>query len=189
MTKREIKIEQTTLQRLEKLSKPLEDADAVINRVLDEFERRQKPETYLPKEREPESEEEYEFTSEEELPDLTHTRVISASIDGVYIPKPRWRYLLNYALILVGKEVCAPNQIGTIFSLNITTGRKTDTGYAYLRDINISVQAADSNKTCRTLIKATRRLGVKVDIQFQWHAKDGAERPGKFGRIKIEPTG
>ena len=188
MTKKVIKIEQATFRRLGQHAETFESEDTLINRVLDEFEIRQKPKT-IPRKPEPTSEEEYEFTSEEELPDLTHTRVISASIDGVYIPKPRWRYLLNYALILVGKEVCAPNQIGTIFSLNIKTGCKTDTGYAYLRDINISVQAADSNKTCRTLIKATRRLGVKVDIQFQWHAKYGAERPGKFGRIKIEPTG
>ena len=87
-------------------------------------------------------------------------------------------------LILAGKRNYNASQIGRMFSLNVETGRRTDNGYTYLKEINISVQGTSANKTCKAMIQAAQQLEVVIDIQFQWRNNDKAERPGEFGRIK-----
>ena len=176
MPKREIKIEQDTFRRLEQHARPLEDADAVINKALDAFEERLQETGTTPRK--------YKNISERDIPDLTHTKVIKASIDGVPVQSPRWRYVLDQMLILAGKRNYDASQIGKMFSLNVEPGRRTDNGYTYLKEINISVQGTSANKTCQAMIQAARQLELVIDIQFQWRNNDKAERPGEFGRIR-----
>ena len=188
MTKKVIKIEQATFRRLGQHAETFESEDALINRILDAFEKQHpKPK---PTPRDPrEKFRDLEIISEKNLPDLKHTKIIRALVDGVPIQKLAWRYVLDQVLISTEKQNYDISQIARRVSLNIVTGFRKGKGYTYIEDINISVQGMSANKTCQASIQIAQKIGVEIDIRFQWNFKDKAQRPGEFGRIKIDPTG
>ena len=187
MTKRVIRIEQATFRRLGQHAETFESEDALINRILDAFEKQLRESK--PTHRKPRTKfREHKNVSENSLPDLKHTKVIRALVDGVPIQKLAWRYVLDQVLISAEKKNYDISQITKWVSLNTVAGFRKGKGYTYIEDINISVQGMSADNTCQASIQIARKIGVKIDIQFQWQLKDGAERPGKFGRIKIDPT-
>ena len=61
----------------------------------------------------------------------------------------------------------------------LSEGKKTDEGYSYLEDINLSIQGQDSNAACRGIVTMARYLKIRVELEFMWREKDGAAHPGK----------
>ena len=188
MTKREIKIEQATFRRLGKHAETFESEDALINRILDAFEKQHPKPKPTPIEQR-ETFREIEVISEKSLPDLKHTKIIKALVDGIPIQKLAWRYVLDQVLISAEKKNYDISQIARWVSLNIVTGFRKGKGYTYIEDINISVQGMSANKTCQASIQVARKIGVEIDIRFQWNFKAKARRAGEFGHIKIDPAG
>ena len=93
----EIRIEQTTFERLQCHAQPLIDTvDAVVNRALDALE------TGMPKRADQDPLRfQHEF-GPDSLPDLTHTKVLSAMLDGGEVARPNWNRLLVSARLETG---------------------------------------------------------------------------------------
>lgn len=177
----EITLEHTTFQRLQQHAKPLVDTpDTVINRAMDALEKLEEPTALSARQN----------TSEREIdpriiPNLTHTKVLDASIDGEVIQKPNWNSLLDLILIRVMNQLSDFNEVQKLCPVNMVKGRKEGEGYRHLPEIDISVQGLDANTACRTVVGAAKGLGIELDIGFLWRPNKKAAYPGERGRVRV----
>ena len=123
-----------------------------------------------------------------DLPRLTHTKMLDASIGGTQLLRPNWNGVLDETLRRVMKEVKDFDKLRTICPVNMVKGKKSDEGYNHLPDINVSVQGQDANGACRGIITAAQALGFAVNIGFMWRHKEGAVYPGERARLHIPAT-
>lgn len=178
----EMKIEHATFERLQRHARPLIDSvDMVVNRALDalEGERVRPPKkTTQPVDHDVEP---------DRLPDLTHTKLLTARLAGGEVAKPNWNRLLHLALVMAMRDMRDVDELRRWCPANMVAGQKMDDGYHYLPEADISVQGLSANEACGALTVTARGLGIAVDIVFLWRAKEGAAYPGKRGRLKITP--
>ena len=174
-------IEQSTFERLQRHAKPLVDTtDMVVNRALDVLENHERSAT----------QEVYQPITERQidprrLPDLTHTKVLDASLDGERFVKPNWNKLVEQILTRVMKRFQVFDELQKCCSVNMVQGRKQNEGYRYLVEIDVSIQGMPSNEACRALILATQRLKAELEITFMWRSKEGAAHPGERACLKV----
>ncbi len=152
--------------------------DMVINRALDALEQAASPDKA--QDAEPERR-----IDPRMLPNLRHTKVLSAKIDGEEIARANWNLLVFEMLHRVMKRVGDFDKLRQLCPANIIKGRKEDDGYNYLADLDVSVQGQDANGACRTVVSAAQGLGLALEITFMWRQKEGAAYPGEMGRIHM----
>jgi len=181
----QITIQDQTFERLQRYAKPFVDTpDTVISQALDALD--QLAGTVLNTNSNAGAERRIDPRA---LPNLTHTKVIEASIDGEVIGKANWNSLLDEMLRRAMKRVGTFEKLRRLCPVNMTKGRKEDEGYSYLSDIDISVQGQDANAACRTVVTTAQGLGLALDIGFMWRPKEAAAFPGERARIKVEGSG
>lgn len=121
-------------------------------------------------------------------PDLTHTKVVVASFNGKAINRPNWKQLVETAIIYGLKTIGDFSKLQRIAAANMVQGRKTNEGYHYLSEIDISVQGQDANNAWRSVSFIAQNLKVAAEVSFIWRNTDGAEQPGKPGTMRIHRT-
>ena len=172
----EIYIEKTTFQRLQQHAKPLVDTtDMVINRALDALELQGNGSADVVKHR----------LDPQDLPNLTHTTIIDASLSGQSLVKPNWTMLFDNLLISVMRQVDNFFELRKLCSVNMVQGRKKDKGYRHLVEIDISVQGMSANNTCRAIVAVAQNLNIELEITLMWRSKVGALHPGEKGRLCV----
>lgn len=182
----DISLSQTAFERLQRHAKPFVDTpESVILRALDALE--QYTAAPMP-ENDANGSPERQIDARD-LPRLTHTKLIDATIDGNRLAKPNWNSLLDEMLRQVMKRVDSFDELHRICPVNMIEGRKEDEGYGYLPDIDVSVQGQDSNGACRAVVTAAQTLGMNLDIGFMWRLKESAAYPGERGRIRVSGSG
>ncbi|ABS63234.1 hypothetical protein Plav_1615 [Parvibaculum lavamentivorans DS-1] len=184
MIEHEIRISAATFQRLQQHAVPFVDTtpEAVINRALDALEgtrpsvasRTSAPAPTMERRIDPRA-----------LPRLTHTKVLSAEIDGKFIERPNWNHLLDEILLIAAKRFRSFDELRSHCPANLVQGKKETDGFAYLQKIDLSVQRQDSNAACRTIVTLAERLGIALEISFIWRPKMDALYPGERGLIKL----
>lgn len=180
----EITIEQATFERLQLHAKPLVDTiDTVVNRALDALER---DTPVLPAQplRQPAMAPEREFDWRTP-PDVSHTKLSDAVLQGQHIDRPNWNLLLKRMLILAMEQLSDFDAVRRICPVNMMRGCKDDEGYRYLSEIDLSFQGASANDSLRALIAAARGLGIDFEIGFSWRQKESAAYPGERARLKV----
>lgn len=120
-----------------------------------------------------------------DLPRLTHTKLLDASICGMQLARPNWNGALDETLRRAMKEVKDFDRLRKICPVNMVRGKKNDEGYNHLPDLNISVQGQDANGACRGIVTAAQALGFEVNIGFMWRHKEDAAFPGERARLHI----
>ena len=177
----DVVIEQSTFERLQRHARPLVDTtDAVVNRALDALEHREGSPACG----------EGTGTAERSidprrLPNLTHTRVLNASLDGRSIAKPNWNRLLDRVLVLAKERLGTRGKLMRLCPARIVRGRKEDEGYHYLAEIDVSVQGLNANGACEALVAAVQGLGIALEVGFRWKPREGAAYPGEWARLRV----
>lgn len=120
-----------------------------------------------------------------DLPRLTHTKLLDASIGGTSLSRPNWNGLLDETLRRALKEVKDFDKLRRICPVNMIKGKKNDEGYNHLPDIDVSVQGQDANGACRGIVTAAQALGLDVNIGFMWRHKESAAFPGERARLHV----
>lgn len=177
----EISVQDPTFARLQRHAKPFIDTpESVINRALDALEaiRMSSPTA----DQTPDDERRIDTRH---LPNLTHTKVLSATIDGTMIEKANWNLLLDEILRRGMNRLGSFYKLRQLVPVNMVKGRKNDDGYSHLADISISVQGQDANSACRAIVTAAQGLGLTLDLVFMWRLKEGAAFPGERARLTI----
>jgi len=178
----DITIQQSTYERLERRAKAFVDTpDTVIMRALDALDEVEGEHAH-PNGRAPEAERRIDPRA---LPNLTHTKVLDASIDGKAVAKPNWNLLQDEMLRCAMKRLGRFEELRRICPVNMVQGRKDDEGYGYLPDIDVSVQGQDANGACRAAVTAAQALGVALEIGFMWRLKEAAAHPGERARMVV----
>ena len=67
----------------------------------------------------------------------------------------------------------------------MVAGMKTDQGYRYLSDIDVSVQGLDAQDAWRCVANLARTLGISVEIYFFWRDNPGAYLPGQSATLRV----
>ena len=177
----DIPIEQSTFERLQQHARPLVDTtDTVVNRALDALEHRvghpvpgDGPSVAVRQ------------IDPRNLPNLTHTKVLDASLDGKLVVKPKWNLLLDRVLIRAMKQLANLDELRKHCPANMVQGRKEDEGYRYLAGIDVSVQGLAANDASRALVAAAQSLRIELEITFMWRPKEDAAYPGEKARLTL----
>ena len=174
-----ISIEQKTFERLQDHAKPLVDTtDMVINRALDALEfqesggREDESDTVIT-----------QLVDPQDLPNLTHTKILSASVSGQCVVKPSWSKLFDSLLVTALKRTNNFIELRKLCLINMIQGRKVDAGYHHLAEIDISVQGMSANVVCRAIVAVAQYHNIGLNITFMWRCKDGALYPGEKRKL------
>ena len=180
-SKPEISIEQSTFERLQRHATPFVDTpDTVVNRALDALELRRRPAT--PRNG--------PFVTARQidprlLPNLTHTKVLDATLRGEHIDRPNWNQLVDRVLILAMEQRVDFDELRKLYPVNLVRGCKVDEGYRHLAEVDVSVQGLAANVAGRALVTLAQGLGIDFDVTFIWRSKEGAARPGERGHLSV----
>ena len=180
-----ITIEEATFERLQRNAKPLVDTtDMVVNRALDALEYGEDLVSSAGGRRSPVERQ----IDPKALPNLTHTKVLDASLNGERITKPNWNLLLERVLVYAMALLADFDELRSLCPANIVQGRKEDEGYRHLANINVSFQGMSANDACAALVIAAQNLRVEVEVVFVWRTRKGAAHPGEKARLHLPGT-
>lgn len=175
-----IQISQETFERLQSHAQPLVDTtETVINRALDALDHQNIVPPPTPKRRQGELQ-----INLLHPPDLKHTKMLDAEVDGAAVQNLGWNILVQMMVRTAVKRSIAFDDIDRMCPSTIVNGRKRDTGYGYLPDIDVSVRYMNANRACQAFLKIAQNLGIALDIGFMWRNKKDAVHPGQRGRIR-----
>jgi hypothetical protein len=182
-----VDINDSNFGRLQKAAIPLvDDFDSVIAKCLDAYEKQQANggNAAAPKlKTEPDgSAKQYRPALP---PDLTHTKVLSASVEGVRMHKPNlyWNAILNEVVVKAKAKVSDPKKLDALIIVNHEPGKKEDQGYHYIPAADVSVQGQDANAAWKAIFHIVKALDLEIDVLFMWYNNDKAANPGAIGRF------
>jgi hypothetical protein len=119
---------------------------------------------------------------------LAHTRVRRATFDNQDIDPPQWNNLLRVAHVEAKKRLGSFAAVKQASSARIWEGKLDERGFKFVPEANLSIQGLDSNLSWGSSLRLAKKLGVSIEVEFDWHEKDGAAHPGKRGHIRWEPA-
>lgn len=121
--------------------------------------------------------------------ELTHTRLLSARVDGAAMHRPDWNSLTR------DMHVMAKTRLGTFEAVrkatraNLRQGRFEENGYRYLPEVDFSIQGSDANNSCESAFGLARAMNIPLHVRFEWREKEEAAHPGRTGVIEWTPEG
>ena len=179
----EIAISNSTFERLQRHARPLLDTpDTVVNRALDALEKNSE----LVSKRD--SPLQHHQIDPRKLPDLKHTKVLDATLNGEQIVRPNWNRLVEQVLRRAREQFPDFDDLRKVCLVNMVRGRKEDEGYRYFSEMDISIQGLSANNACAALVNSVPSLDVQLDFTFRWRSKEGAAFPGEVAHLTLGST-
>ena len=122
------------------------------------------------------------------LPDLRHTKVLTAAIDGEQVARPNWNRLLEHVIFRAKQQLSDLDEIQRICQINMVRGRKEDEGFRFVSELDVSIQGLSANGACSALVDLVSSLGMQLELTFKWRSKKGAVSPGELAHLSIGHT-
>jgi hypothetical protein len=120
---------------------------------------------------------------------LAHTRLLSATINGTELHRPKWNSLMHEMHIWARKELGSFQALREASDANLRQGRYEDNGYKYIPKADLSIQGVDANAACEHAFRLAKVLNVSLKVTFEWRDKAEAAYPGQRGIIEWVPNG
>jgi hypothetical protein len=117
-------------------------------------------------------------------PDLTHTKVLDVKMNNRVLLKENWNSLMDRMI----KNAAVKFEFSKLDELVLAKhvkGKKTDQGYRYFPDANLSVQGQDATNAWKTTANLLKALGYTAEITFAWYDNPKAANPGQVGKFVI----
>lgn len=174
----QIEISDADYARLKALAEPFVDTPAtVIGRLLD---------WYRDDLREPLGAQEKSLPMMlTEVPPLTHTKLLSSTLEGRAPQKNAWDSLLVAALNAALEKLGDVDDLKRVSGANITIGRKETDGYKFVNSLGYSYQGVSAEDSIKIVRRICRHFNWRCDIDFEWRQKDDAFLPGKRAHLHI----
>lgn len=177
-----ITIKDETFSRLQSHAEPLVDTiESVIDKILDAYESNNNK-------NENKTNRDCLQLNPFTPPDLTHSKVICAELNGKTLDKKssNWNGILNILAERVAKDAGSDaDKLHRNLSVRFVKGLKTDEGFRHLPKVDISVQGQDANGSWRAIAHAVQALGDSLTLRLTWRDREGASYPGKTGEFYI----
>jgi hypothetical protein len=119
---------------------------------------------------------------------LTHTKILSATVDGTTAVRAKWNSLMFLMHVMARKRLGSYEAVRKVSQANLRSGRYEDDGYHYLAEADLSVQGVDANLACQHAFRLAKVLKVSLKVTFQWRDKEDAAYPGQTGIIEWDPN-
>lgn len=180
----QVELSDATFSRLQNLAVPLVDktAEDVINKLVSFYEEKQAAQaSTAPRQ----TSEPLKQFGPSNLPQLTHTKILSAKVDGIQLPKTNWNGLLLDLIRRARDRLTNGEQPNRLIIVNFVPGKKDDEGYKFIPEVDLSVQGQDANNAARGACHIARQLGLSLEVDFLWRNKEKAEHPGETGRLSV----
>lgn len=120
---------------------------------------------------------------------LLHTKLISATVDGTALHRPKWNSLMNDMHIMARKRLGSYDAVRRASRANLRQGRYEENGYKYLPEADLSIQGVDANLACEHSFRLARAMNISLKVTFEWRDKEDAAHPGQSGIIEWNPSG
>lgn len=177
-----VPIEQSTFERLQEHARPLVDtADSVIARALDALDEKERSNLASPAP----TAGGMAFGPNNPLPDVKHTRMLAASLDGQAVLTANWANVLRVMLVRAKEHYGDFEQLRRRCAVNIVPRAKDDDGYTYLPQAGLSYQGANANAAANAIVALAKDIGTSLDVDFEWRDKEQAAHPGRRARIQV----
>src|SRR5262249_24277502 len=118
-------------------------------------------------------------------PDLSHTKILSAQINGRILLQPNRNSIMDHAIKFAFYKLKDANKVAELVLAKHAKGEKTDQGYRYLKEAGLSVQGQDANNAWKTTANIIKALGVKAEVTFAWYDNPKAAKPGETGKFVL----
>ncbi len=189
MTKVAIEIEKSTLKSLQGVARPLVDTyDTVIARLLGHYQQQNTANNTLDEAPSANNFEKPLQYASDDPPNLTHTRLIRAYIDGKAVPRAKWNSVLHVLYEMAAHENDDENYLCSLSTACVISGIKTDNGYKPVAGGVISLQGVSAKNAWPNIADIACKLGKSVSVEFEWRNKKAAAHPGKSGILSWPDT-
>jgi hypothetical protein len=120
-------------------------------------------------------------------PNLGHTKILSADLNGVALKNTNWNRLLDAVILQAAKKLKDVKALRELIVVNCVEGQKDDQGYRYLSSAGVSVQGQDSNGAWKGVAHLAKALKFPIQVVFVWYDNPKAANPGQTGKLTISP--
>jgi hypothetical protein len=126
--------------------------------------------------------------SDGKVPDLTHTKMLSAHLDGKLLPPAttNWNRLLDEVILLAAARLKDAKALAELMTVNHVVGKKEEQGYRYIAKAGISVQGQDAAEAWKAASYILKKLHIPAEVVFMWYDNDKAAHPGQTGKLVVE---
>lgn len=181
----QVVIEQSTFERLQSHAEPLVDTlDSVINVAVDALERAERSPTGRAPERPATLDSLVSLGASDPLPDLRHTRVLSAVVAGRPV-RANWNNVLRHVLQYAADAGHSVDEVRRLCAVNLVSGEKEDEGYRYLAEAGISYQGLNANGAAAAVVALAKGVGMALELDWEWRQKAQALHPGRRARLRV----
>lgn len=116
------------------------------------------------------------------LPNVSFTKVVSATISGKPCRALYWNDILH-ELIEVAGEQANNEKIKKELTLQMKDGQFTENGYRFVESVDLSFQGVDAPRACKNIARLAAAFNLPVKIVVKWEDKPKAQFPGKEGSL------
>ena len=183
-----IPISDETFSKLQALAKPFVDTPESVIAALADSELERRAISPNGDQRGPSGRERVAELDPDAPESLTHTRLLSATVDGQSLHRPKWNGLQDHLHVKARARMGSFQAVSQASAANVREGKYVDNGYRHLPDADLSVQGVDANLAWSHSLRLARALGVPIDVKFEWRMKEGAARPGETAVLRWEPV-
>lgn len=118
-------------------------------------------------------------------PNLGHTKVLSAELNGVALQNANWNRLLDQVILQAANKLKDVKALKELIVVNSVEGKKEDQGYRFLSAAGVSVQGQDSNGAWKAVAHLAKAAKFSVQVVFVWYDNPKAANPGRTGKLTI----
>jgi len=180
----QIDISDSDYKYLQSLAVPFEDTPAtILSKVLEKYKEMdcelevETPQTRM-------SLHENSIFSMKNLPNVSFTKIRSASISGIKCKTLNWNNILE-EMIEKALHVNDFESVRKKLSLQMKKGKFTESGYRFIESLDISFQGVDAQRACKNISELAAHLGLTVEITLLWDDKPKAQFPGEEGTLRF----
>jgi hypothetical protein len=181
-----VRLSANVYARLQKLATPFVDTEeSVFTRLLDFYERPRRTADAASPPKIVDALPAAKIYNPDRPPDLTHTKMLSAEFAGTMATN--WNDLMDVIHRHAAKQFKTYEALRAETKSNMVRGKKTDSGFHHLPDIDVSIQGVGAPTAWRNALHLARRTGAPIRVEFEWRDKPEAAHPGKRGLLEWAP--
>ncbi|MGL4310312.1 MAG: T4SS efffector SepA family protein [Paracoccaceae bacterium] len=117
------------------------------------------------------------------LPDVSHTEVLDARINGAFIKNRSWQHALVAAVDAAIADGADVTEVVGRLSVKHLEGTTEMSGYYFSKAAGISLQGASANRILKQVYKLAEAYHLDIEIDWRWYGKPEAAYPGKSGKF------
>ena len=124
------------------------------------------------------------ITEYENVPPVTFTKILGASLNGKSLTKVNWNSFLAEMISTIAGNFMNLNDLVRGLEIPSVVGEHNADGYKFYPDLGISVQGQSAFDALKEAKRLSQKHNIPMEIEFQWHDKPRAYRPGQRGVVK-----